>query len=86
MKTATLGLVVGRAMRLVVVDGDTLALTERFTLQRNLGLEYGVWIFVGATPFVLHVNEICETLIWTESEGVMTVLYPYPLRTSGLIR
>ena len=78
-------LVVASVQRLVDVIGEALALCDRYTLMSNHG-DYGVWSRQHAQPYACHVTDIVEVLLWTATTDTVTVLYPYSLRQSDLIR
>ena len=78
------GLVVGRLQSLVSIDNISVAIVQRFKLDRHVGLDFGHWI-VTDTALVYELEGIIETLLWTVSDGHVTVLYPYSMRV-GILR
>ena len=79
------GLAVGLLQCLVEIDGQAVAFYQRFRLAQHVGLEFGYWAVLDTETHCCFLDQILETLIWSESDGKMTVLYPYPLRV-GILR
>ena len=73
---------IGRLLLLVQFGGEDecMAVLHKFVLAERHGT-YVVCRTAAAVQILIFINEILETLIWTEDGGSLTALLPYPLQT-----